>query len=90
MLIAVYVVSLPVFSTLTYVILILKQNAVKAAYNLRGLRLTTMQAIKHYVRRRTETDILQRAAGKIHLTKHSGISKVKLRESPMSYLSERV
>lgn len=47
MLIAIYVVSLPIFSTLTYVIL--KQNAVKAAYNLGRLRLTTMQAVKHYV-----------------------------------------
>ena len=47
LLITIYIVSLPIFSTVTY--LILKQNAVKAAYNLGRLRLTTLEAVKNYV-----------------------------------------
>ena len=47
MLVAIYIVSLPIFSALTYIIL--RQNAVRAAYNLGRLRLTTMEAVKAYV-----------------------------------------
>jgi signal transduction histidine kinase len=47
MLIIIYILSIPVFSAFTY--LILKENAVRDAYNLGRLRLTTMGAIKHYV-----------------------------------------
>ena len=47
LLIAIYLISVPIISALTY--LILKQNAVKAAYNVGRLRLTTMEAVKTYV-----------------------------------------
>lgn len=48
MLIAIYIASLPVFSIVTYYIL--KHNAVKAAYSMGRLRLTTMEAVKTYVK----------------------------------------
>ncbi|HYA31144.1 MAG TPA: DUF3365 domain-containing protein [Thermodesulfovibrionales bacterium] len=47
MLVAVYVISLPIISALTYIIL--KQNAVKSAYSMGRLRLATMEAVKHCV-----------------------------------------
>jgi signal transduction histidine kinase len=47
MLVAIYVVSLPIFSALTY--FILRHNAVKTAYNLGMVRLSTMEAVKAYV-----------------------------------------
>ena len=47
MLVAVYVISLPIIAALTYIIL--KQNAVKSAYSMGRLRLATMEAVKHYV-----------------------------------------
>ncbi len=46
-LVAVYIVSLPVISALTYIIL--KDNAVRDAYNTGKLHLSTMEAVKHYV-----------------------------------------
>lgn len=47
MLISIYVISLPIISALTY--FILKGNAVRDAYNLGRLRLSTMEAVKGYV-----------------------------------------
>ena len=47
MLVAVCIVSLPVIFTLTCVTL--KQNAVRAAYDMLRLRLTAMEAAKTYV-----------------------------------------
>lgn len=47
MLISIYFVSLPIISSLTYVIL--KNQAVKAAYNMGRLRLITMEAVKTFV-----------------------------------------
>jgi signal transduction histidine kinase len=47
MLVAVYIISLPLISVLTYIIL--KQNAVRSAYSMGRLRLATMEAVKHYV-----------------------------------------
>lgn len=47
MLIIIYIISLPIISTVTY--LILKQNAIRDAYNAGKLHLSTMEATKHYV-----------------------------------------
>lgn len=47
MLIAIYVISLPVISAMTYIIL--KDNAVKDAYNMGKVHLSMVGAIKHYV-----------------------------------------
>lgn len=47
MLIAIYAISLPIISTLTYIIL--KDNAVRDAYDAGRLHLSTIEAIKHYV-----------------------------------------
>ncbi len=47
MLVLIYVVSLPVISSITYVVL--KNNAVKDAYNAGKLYLSTIGALKHYV-----------------------------------------
>jgi signal transduction histidine kinase len=47
MLVLIYVVSLPIISSITYVVL--KNNAVKDAYNAGRLYLATIGALKHYV-----------------------------------------
>ncbi len=47
MLIAVYIVSLPILSSLTYVIL--KNQAVRTAYNVGRVRLVSMEAVKTFV-----------------------------------------
>ncbi|GAB4409793.1 MAG: hypothetical protein OHK0032_05460 [Thermodesulfovibrionales bacterium] len=47
MLIAIYAVSLPIISALTYIIL--KDNAVRDAYDAGKLHLSTIEATKHYV-----------------------------------------
>ncbi|MCL5421884.1 MAG: hypothetical protein M1461_05365, partial [Nitrospirae bacterium] len=47
LLIAIYVISLPIISTLTYIIL--KDNAVRDAYDAGKLLLSTVEAVKHYV-----------------------------------------
>jgi len=47
LLIAIYIISLPLISTLTYIIL--KDNAVRDAYDAGKLLLSTVEAVKHYV-----------------------------------------